>query len=281
MCVAEFHEPRKGVGRRKLVKLGAMTVATAALAGQLGTRAAHAEAHGAPARAVNIDNIVDLTHVLSRSTPIWPGSPTIAMIPMATHEKDGYFGNQLVVMEHHGTHLDAPLHFAKGGWSTDQLPASALVAPAVVIDIRPKAAGSPDAAVTMDEIRAWESAHGRIPDGAAVLLNSGWAARINDQDAFRNTGPDKMMHFPGFDKEVAQFLLAERSIVGVGVDTLSADLGNSQTFDVHNTLLPANKWVLEAVANLENIPPAGAHIFVGVPKHAGGSGGPARVIAAW
>ena len=281
MCVAEFHDPRKGVTRRRLVKLGAMAVATAALAGQLETRAADARAHGAPTRAISIDNIVDLTHVLSRTTPIWPGSPTIAMITMATHERDGYFGNQLVVMEHHGTHLDAPLHFAKGGWSTDQLPASSLVAPAVVIDLRAKVASSPDAAVTMDDIRAWESANGRIPEGAAVLLNSGWAGRINDQDAFRNTGADKLMHFPGFDKEVAQFLLAERSIVGVGADTLSADLGISQTFDVHNTLLPANKWVLEAVANLENIPPAGAHIFVGVPKHAGGSGGPARVIAAW
>lgn len=281
MCVAEFHDPRKGVARRRLVKLGVMTVATAALAGQLETRAADARAHGAPTRAINIGNIVDLTHVLSRTTPIWPGFPTMAMITMVTHEKDGFYGNQLVMMEHHGTHLDAPIHFAKGGWSTDQLPPSSLVAPAVVLDLREKVASSPDAAVTMDDIRAWESANGRIPEGAAVLLNSGWASRINDQDAFRNLGPDKLMHFPGFAKEVAQFLLAERSIVGVGVDTLSADVGISQTFDVHNTLQTANKWILEAVGNLENVPPTGAHIFVGVPKHAGGSGGPARVIAAW
>jgi kynurenine formamidase len=200
---------------------------------------------------------------------------------LATYEPNGYFANQITVAEHHGTHLDAPMHFAKGGWSTAEIPAAALVAPAVVLDLRPYAAADPDALATMEHVSAWETANGRIPEGAAVLLNTGWASRIGDQDAFRNVGPDKQMHMPGFSKEVAEFLLAERSIVGVGIDTLSADRGISQGFEVHHTLTPANKWILEVLANLDNIPPAGAHLFVGVPKHANGSGGPSRVLAVW
>jgi kynurenine formamidase len=133
----------------------------------------------------------------------------------------------------------------------------------------------------MDHIRAWESEYGRMPDGETVLLNTGWSNRIGDQEAFRNGGPDGKMHTPGFSKEVAEFLLAERSIVGVGIDTLSADRGISQEFEAHHTLTPANKWILEVLANLDGIPPVGAHVFVGVPKHAGGSGGPSRVLAVW
>jgi kynurenine formamidase len=155
------------------------------------------------------------------------------------------------------------------------------VAPAVVVDIRDKAAADPDTALTVDDLRAWEASHGRIPEGAAVLLQSGWASRINDVNAMRNIGPDKRLHFPGYSVEAAQFLLAERSIVGMGTDALSTDLGINETFDVHRIASAANKWMLESVANLDAIPPAGAHLFVGAPKHVRGSGGPVRLIAVW
>jgi hypothetical protein len=137
VCVAEFHEPRKSLSRRRLVKLGALTAATAALAGQLDARSAQAQAQGAPLRNVSIDNIVDLTHVLLPTTPIWPDTPVLSVKNLATYEPNGYFANQITVAEHHGTHLDAPMHFAKGGWSTAEIPAAALVAPAVVVDLRP------------------------------------------------------------------------------------------------------------------------------------------------
>ena len=282
MCVAELHTPGAAFGRRRFVKLGAMTAVTAALASQLGSRAAEATAEGAPLRRITIENIVDLTHVLGPTTPLlYPLLPKFGLVSLASFEKNGLYANQLVVSEHHGTHFDAPIHFAPGGLSTAEIPARTLVAPAVVIDIRDKTARDADAELTMDEVRAWEAQYGRIPEGAAVLLNSGWDRRFNDEDACRNVGPDGLGHYPGFSTEVAAFLRDERSIVGIGTDTMNVDRGVNTKFDVHKTLMAVNRWMLEGVANLGEIPPAGAHLFVGAPKHAGGSGGPARVIAVW
>jgi kynurenine formamidase len=282
MCVAEFHEPNKATGRRGFVKLGAAAVASAALASRLEARRAEAASQGAPIGRINVDNIVDLTHALGPDTPLlYALLPKFALVNFVTHEKDGFYAGQIVVGEHSGTHFDAPIHFAKDALYTHEIPASTLVAPAVVVDISAKAAADPDAALTVDDLRAWEAGHGRIPDGAAVLLHSGWASRINDVNAMRNIGPDKLMHFPGYSVEAAQFLLAERNVVGIGTDALSTDLGTSENFEVHRIVSPANKWMLESVANLDSIPPAGAHLFVGAPKHVRGSGGPVRLIAVW
>jgi kynurenine formamidase len=282
MCVAELHSPSGALSRRSFVKLGAVTAATAALASQLGSRAAEAKAEGAPLFRVSIEHVVDLTHVLGPETPLlYPLLPKLGLVSLASFEKNGLYANQLIVSEHHGTHFDAPIHFAPEGLTTAEIPARALVAPAVVIDIRDKAVRDADAELTMDDVRAWEAQFGRIPEGAAVLLNSGWDRRFSDEDACRNVGPDGLGHYPGFSTQVATFLRDERSIVGIGTDTMNVDRGVNTTFDVHKTLMAVNRWMLEGVANLGEIPPAGAHLFVGAPKHAGGSGGPARVIAVW
>ena len=282
MCVAELHSPGRTFSRRGFIKLGAVTAATASLATQLGSRATHASAQGAPLRQVSLDHIVDLTHVLGPTTPLlYPLLPKLGLVNLATHDKNGLYANQLVVSEHHGTHFDAPIHFARGGQSTADVPAHTLVAPAVVIDIREKATRNPDAELTMDDISAWEGQYGRIPDGAAVLLNSGWGSRFDDEDACRNVGPDGLGHYPGFSPEVATFLRDERSIVGIGTDTMNVDRGVNTGFEAHKILMAVNTWMLEGVASLGEIPPSGAYLFVGAPRHAGGSGGPARVIAVW
>src|SRR5262245_57404360 len=281
MCVAAFHAPGTTNSRRQFLRTGA-AVATAALVSQLETRHTEAVGEGAPLRAINVENVVDLTHVLGPTTPLLlPLLPQFGLVNLATHEKNGLYANQINVTEHHGTHFDAPIHFYRDGWTTAEVPARMLVAPAVVIGIREKAAAEPDAALTLDDVRAWETSHGRIPEGAAILLHSGWASRIDDEDAMRNVGPDGRMHFPGFSPEVAQFLLAERSIVGIGTDTMSTDMGINEAFEVHKIISPANRWMVESVANLDAIPAAGAHLFVGAPKHVAGSGGPARLIAVW
>jgi kynurenine formamidase len=282
MCVAELHTAGGAFSRRDFVKLGAVTAATAALAAQLGARAAQATSEGAPLRQLSIEHIVDLTHALGPTTPLlYPLLPKLGLVNLASFEKNGLYANQLVVSEHHGTHFDAPIHFAPGGLTTAEIPARTLVAPAVVIDIRDKAARDADAALTMDDVHAWEARFGRMPEGAAVLLNSGWDRRFDDEDACRNVGPDGLGHYPGFSTEVAAFLRDERSIVGIGTDTMNVDRGVDTAFQVHKTLMAVNRWMLEGVASLGEIPPAGAHLFVGAPKHVGGSGGPARVIAVW
>jgi Tat (twin-arginine translocation) pathway signal sequence len=261
------------ISRRNLLKFGLGAAVAAAL--PVGS------AHAATVRRTTFRNVVDLTHVLGTQFPLFPGAAPFRIQQAVSHDKDGYYGSILTYWEHSGTHMDAPVHFAPNGLFVDQLRIENLVVPAVVINMTEKVRRDPDAVVTPDDIRAWERRYGRIPDNAAVLMASGWGARAGSVEAFRNTDSSGVMHFPGFGKEAIDFLLTERRIAGIGVDTLSLDHGPSTTFAVHYTLLPTNRWGLENLANLESIPPSGATLFVGAPKIASGSGGPTRVMAVW
>jgi kynurenine formamidase len=267
------------LGRREflgMVLSGAAAVGAPAMASPAeAAEAKRPASRGAPR------NVMGLSHVLSAQFPIWPGFAPIQVTKVRDHDKDGFYVNSWTLVEHHGTHVDAPIHFAKGKWSADEIPDATLVAPAVVIHVHDRAKADPDTAVTVDDLKAWERRHGRIPAAAAVFMHSGWEARANDQAAFRNADAQDAMHFPGFGKDAAEFLAKERSIVGIGVDTLSLDLGNSKDFAVHVTVLGANKWGIENLANLARIPESGATVFVGVPKVKAASGGPARVVAVW
>jgi kynurenine formamidase len=261
------------ISRRNLLKFGLGAAVAAAL--PVGS------AQAATVRRTTFRNVADLTHVLGTQFPLFPGAAPFRIQQAVSHDKDGYYGSILTYWEHSGTHMDAPVHFAPNGLFVDQLRIENLVVPAVVINITEKVRRDPDAVVTPDDIRAWERRYGRIPDNAAVLMASGWGARAGSVEAFRNTDSSGVMHFPGFGKEAIDFLLTERRIAGIGVDTLSLDHGPSTTFAVHYTLLPTNRWGLENLANLESIPPSGATLFVGAPKIASGSGGPTRVMAVW
>jgi len=225
--------------------------------------------------------VLGLSYVLSPQFPIWPGFPPIEVTKIKDYDTDGFYANTWTLAEHHGTHVDAPIHFVKGKWSADEIPDSALVAPAVVIHINDRAKTEPDAVLMVDDLKAWELKYGPIPAGAAVFMHSGWEVRSSDQAAYRNADAQSVLHFPGFSKEAAQFLVKERSIAGIGVDTLSLDPGNSKDFAAHVTVLGANKWGIENLTNLGKVPDTGATVFVGVPRVKGASGGPARVLALW
>src|SRR5262249_20659553 len=199
----------------------------------------------------------------------------------ATVAKDGYYANKWELVEHHGTHLDAPAHFAPKGVTAERLGASSLIVPAVVIDLRERARRNTDAVVTTDDLKGWEKMHGRLPKGCGVFLNSGWDARAGDARAFLGQDRSKTLHFPGFSKEACAFLLAERDVAGLAVDTLSLDFGASKDFAVHKLWLGAGRGGLECVANLSKVPAAGATVFVGAPRVVGASGGRTRVLAVW
>jgi kynurenine formamidase len=177
--------------------------------------------------------------------------------------------------------VDAPLHFSGKGWSAAEIPARALVAPVVVLDIRSRARRDPDAQVGVEDVKAWEKKHGRISRGAAVVMWSGWEDRARDQAAYLNMDSKGIMHFPGFRPEAAEFLVRERAVVGIGVDTISLDHGPSTDFGAHFAVLPANKWGIECLANLGKIPARGATLFIGLPRVKGASGGPSRILAVW
>jgi kynurenine formamidase len=266
-----------GVSRRE-----AFHLAAGLCAGALSC-ASGATASDGPAekRTIAADNVHDLTHALSPTFPIWPGNVPIKVTNMTTVAKDGYYANKWELVEHHGTHLDAPAHFAPKGLTAERLGTSSLIVPAAVIDLRERARKNADAVVTIDDLKAWEKTHGRLPKQCGVFLNSGWDAKVGDAKAFLGQDDSRTLHFPGFSKEACEFLLNEREVAGLAVDTLSLDFGASTDFAVHKLWLGAERWGLECVANLSKLPPAGATVFVGAPKVSGASGGPTRVLAVW
>jgi kynurenine formamidase len=225
---------------------------------------------------ISASRVVDLTHTLTENFPTFSGEPQLRLEVLGSIESAGYNFNAWHIEEHTGTHMDAPFHFSMMD-SADAIPVANLVGPLAVIDIRARAAENPDAELTPDDILAWEGANGELPSGAIVAMNSGWSQKVGSAE-FRNADSDGVMHFPGFNPESAAMLL-EREVKGIMVDTLSLDYGMSADFAVHFSWLPANRWGIECVANLGDLPASGATVIVGSPKVAGATGGPSRIIA--
>jgi kynurenine formamidase len=223
--------------------------------------------------------VVDLTYALSATTPAWPGDvePFKATIN-ASPEKDGYFTRKFAMLEHYGTHMDAPAHFPPGKLTVDQITVKHFFGPAVVLDVREQAAKDVDYLLSTADVERWESAHGKIPEGAIVLLRTGWSTRWPDEKRYRNMGDTKTMHFPGYSLEAAKFLAA-RKVSGLGTDTMSIDIGASKNYEVHSFALPAGLYQLENLADLSALPESGAFIIAAPIKLEGGSGGPCRVFA--
>ena len=268
---------RRMLSRRDALKGGAGAIAAGAVAAAgLGAaalpRPARAEAHTGLGASP-----VDATHELHERFPTFFGEQQFFMDRKFGFEENGFNLFELRVNEHTGTHVDAPLHFSADGDSVAEIPVESLVCPLVVVDIREKAAEDADAQVTPDDLKAWTETNGEIPDGACVAMLSGWGEFV-DTEKFRNVRGEGM-HFPGFHPEAAQMLLDDTNAAGLAVDTLSLDHGPSADFATHYAWLPAGRWGIECIANLERLPAAGATLVVGAPKHRGGSGGPARVIA--
>jgi kynurenine formamidase len=224
-------------------------------------------------------SVVDLTYPLSPSLPVYPGYNPIRVRPRSTIAQNGFANNEITFDEHTGTHVDAPSHFIGGATSGDRLPVDRLIAPLVIIPIMARAAKDPDTLVSVDDVLRWEKQHGRVPAGALVAMLSAWGDRISAPDRFLNRDAKGTMHAPGFSEAAARFLVSERDISAVGVDTLSLDAASAQKFVAHLVFLGAGKYGVEMLANLSRVPPFGATVIVGAPKHEGATGGPARVLA--
>ncbi len=164
-------------------------------------------------------------------------------------------------------------------WTVEQIPAERLVRPLVILDVRAKAQGNPDYEVSVADIADWESQHGEIPTGAVVMAYTGWEELWGSQKQFRNQQPDGLPHFPGFSLETAKFLVKTRNVVGLGIDTMSVDIGATTTYPVHQFTSQESVYHLENVAGLGLVPPAGATIVVAPLKLGDGSGAPVRLLA--
>jgi kynurenine formamidase len=229
---------------------------------------------------------VDLTHPFSASTIYWPTDTAGFRLDTLAHGfvEGGWFYSAFAFSsaEHGGTHLDAPVHFAEGRLAADQIPLSGLIGPAAVVDVSARA--TPDYLVTVEDLTAWEAEHGPLPDGGILLVRTGWGARWPDRAAYlgtARTGPEAVseLRFPGIGEEAARWLVDNRGIVAVGIDTPSLDRGQSTDFRAHVILYAENISGFENVANLDLLPEAGSYVVALPMKIEGGSGAPLRIVA--
>ena len=236
--------------------------------------------------------VVDLTQPLHEKTPVLKLPEPFANTPGLTRHEISRYDDRgpawawswLEIGEHVGTHFDAPIHWITGkdGQDLASVPPERLVGPAVMIDKSAEAAADPDYTLTVNDVRAFEAEHGPLPEGGWLLYRTGWDARSEDAEAFRNaneTGP----HTPGMSVECAQWLAEEAPVIGVGVETVGTDAGTAHSFDpafpCHSFLLGAGKYGLTQLQNLARLPATGAVVLAGPLPIVTGSGSPARVLA--
>ena len=275
MCVPGCQEAVRGA----LTRRGFFRT-TGAAAAVFAATPAIAQSPPAPGAAPrSFRSVVDLTHLMSAEFPTFFGVPGIEMQKQFDIRKDGFNLYWWRIIEHAGTHIDAPIHFSETGATVDRLDTATLVVPLAVVDVATKAGGNPDYLLSRQDLADWEGRHGRLPDDCCVAMQSGWAQHV--RDAAKYTGKDAagVFHFPGVAPEAAEWLMRERRVAGLAVDTLSLDHGPSKDFKTHYLWLPSGRWGLENVANHDRVPPAGATLVVGCPKVKDATGGPTRLLA--
>ena len=230
---------------------------------------------------------IDLSHDLAEDSPFWPTAEGFKHEVASYGKTPGgwfYSSYNLTLSEHGGTHLDAPIHFAEGKQTADQVPLDRLIGPTAVIDVSAASDANRDYRFTIADVENWERSNGRLPDGVILLFRTGFSKYWPDRKAYMGTderGPEAVakLHFPGLSAELARFLVTDRKVAAVGLDTPSLDYGQSKDFIVHRTLLGVNIPGFENVANLEQMPDKGATVVALPVKIKDGSGAPLRIVA--
>jgi kynurenine formamidase len=233
-------------------------------------------------------DFVDLSHTYDETTLFWP---TAAQRWVLNKESEGetaggyyYSANNFASAEHGGTHIDAPVHFARGKLPVDRIPLDSLIAPAVVVDVTEASAKNADYQVTTEDFQRFEQQHGQIPAGTIVLLKTGFASRWPNADRYLGTAERgeaavAKLHFPGLHPAAAEWLVSNREVKAVGIDTASIDYGQSTLFETHRALMGRDVPALENLASLDRLPPTGAWLIALPMKIGGGSGAPLRAVA--
>jgi kynurenine formamidase len=221
------------------------------------------------------ERLVDLTQPLGPRTVLWPGSRPFTADTEVDHDTHGAYARNISLPEHAGTHLDAPVHFAREGKPVDELSLGLLVRPAVRLDVRHLVGDDPDFTLSATEIEGIERRAGAVPRGCAVLVRTGWDRFVGSPE--RYVGSDRPV-FPGIGADAAR-LLVGRGVVGIGIDTLGVDPGNAGEFPAHRVTMPAGIWHLEGLVGLERVPERGAWLVAAALPIVDGSGSPARVFA--
>jgi kynurenine formamidase len=240
----------------------------------------------APSSAANA-RYVDLSHDLSAESLFWPTAETFHLKTVAEGVTPGgyyYASNDYSGSEHGGTHIDSPIHFAQGRWTTEQIPLEKLIGNAVVVDVSAQSSANADYRVSVADLTAWEKAHGALEPDTIVLIKTSYSTRWPDAQTYlgtseRGAAAVAKLHFPGLHQEAATWLAEERKVKAVGIDTASIDYGQSTGFEAHRVLCGRNIPVFENLTSLDQLPTRGAMVYALPIKIKGGSGGPLRAIA--
>ncbi|BFP42048.1 cyclase family protein [Flavobacteriaceae bacterium GF1] len=232
--------------------------------------------------------LVDLSHTYSHETVYWVTARLFQLDTVFSGFTDkGYYysANNFSTAEHGGTHIDAPIHFAEKGQTVDEIPLTKLVGPAIKIDISSKALDNPDYLISINDLMEWEAREKtKIPEGSIVLLQTGFARYYPDRIRYMGTAARgilaiKELHFPGLSPEAAKWIVEQRNIHAIGIDTPSIDYGQSEFFESHVTLLSQNIPAFENLTNLDKLPSRGFEIIALPMKIKGGTGAPLRIVA--
>lgn len=230
---------------------------------------------------------IDLTYEFSEKTLYWPNNPTGFKLDTQFNgiTPAGFFysSNAFFTPEHGGTHLDAPVHFAKGKWSAAEIPLDRLNGEAVVIDVSKKVNDNADYLISVADVEEWEQQHGQIPADAIILFKTGWGKFYPDAKKYLGTDEKGAaavanLHFPSISPELAAWLIKNRKVKAVGIDTASVDYGQSKDFKVHQLLYAENIIGFENVANIDALPTMGAYVMALPMKIKDGTGGPLRIV---
>jgi kynurenine formamidase len=242
-----------------------------------------------PTRAASLPSgtLVDLSHAYDDKSVFWPTAEKFRLEKVndgVTPAGYYYAANNFFSAEHGGTHVDAPLHFAKGRHAVDQIPLNQLTGRAVVVDVTAACEKNPDYLVTAADLQEWEKANGKMPDGAMLLLRTGFSKHWPDAKKYlgtdeRGEAAVPKLHFPGLHPDAARWIVANRIIKALGIDTASIDYGQSTDFQTHQVIYAQDVPGFENLTNLDRLPPVGAYIIALPMKIAGGSGAPLRAIA--
>jgi kynurenine formamidase len=240
-----------------------------------------------PARLFPSGDLVDLSHAYDANAIFWPTAEPFRLEKVAdgvTPAGYYYTSNNFFTSEHGGTHLDAPVHFAQGKQSADQVPLDRLVGVAAVIDVTDAASGSADYQITAADFERWEQQNGPIPADAIVLLRTGFSRHWPDAARYLGTSERgeqavPKLHFPGLHPDAARWIVANRPIKAIGIDTASIDYGQSTAFESHRILYQQNIPAFENLTSLERLPATGAFVVALPMKIKGGSGAPLRAMA--
>ena len=253
-------------------------------AGSLARRAAAAPAPPLmdAYRTIESHRFVDLTHAFAPGIPHWKGFGNETVRTLYTYKSAGFLAQEFCHVGQWGTHVDAPAHFDPSGKTVDRIPPHQMLLPLVVIDVHAHAARNPDYVIRMDDVRAWERAHGPIPAGAFVAMRTDWSKRWPSPRAMQNVDAHGIAHYPGWSMPVLKYLYDVRHVTATGHETTDTDPGiaaSRNDYSLESWILHHGHYQIEMLAHLDRVPDSGALVMVTFPKPRGGTGFPARVVA--